>query len=284
MSKKKILLTGGTGFIGRNILSRLTRFFAVEAPPRAELNLLDAQAVAAFLGKNQYDLVIHAANATPTKNPQDLPDRLLSDSLHAYFNLRRCSSLFGRMFYLGSGAEYDKRLDIALIKEEDFGRSLPVDDYGLAKFLMNEDARQSSNVYNLRIFGCYGPTDAKSKFIRDAIDCCLEGRAVTIRQDCLFDYMYVEDLARVIVSMYNRELCYHDYNICTGRRVALSEIAQEVARQMGNSLPAEIAKPGWNREYTASNGRFMAEFPGFEFTSIEEGIGRQIIWQKGYKE
>jgi GDP-L-fucose synthase len=146
---------------------------------------------------------------------------------------------------------------------------------------MNADARQSANVYNIRIFGCYGPTDAKTKFIRDAIDCCLEGRPITIRQDCMFDYMYVEDLAEIIKTMSGTALRYHDYNVCTGRRIALSEVAAEVARQMGNNRPIEIGKPGWNSEYTASNSRFMMEFPGFEFTSIEDGIARQIAWQKG---
>ena len=277
----KMLLTGGTGFVGRNVLPALARQFSVDAPGRSELNLLDELSVETFVRNGGYDVVVHLANSTPAKNAVDRADRILADSLRAYFNLRRNADAFGKMLYIGSGAEYDKRYPIACASEADIGRHVPQDDYGFAKYVMNEDARHSANVYNIRVFGCYGPTDAKTKFIRDAIDCCLENRPITIRQDCLFDYMYVEDLAGVITAMSDASLRHHDYNVCTGRRIALSEVAAEVARQMGNNRPIEIAKPGWNREYTASNSRFMAEFPCFEFTSIKDGIARQVAWQKG---
>ena len=282
MSRKKVLLTGGTGFVGRNVLPILRERFEVDAPRRSELNLLDDDAVRRFITQGGYDVVIHSANSTPAKNPLDKADRLFADSLRAYFNIRRCASHFEKMLYVGSGAEYDKRYSIVSVSEEAIGRSLPVDDYGFAKFIMNEDARQSTNVINLRIFGCYGPTDSKSKFIRDAIDCCLANHAITIRQDCMFDYLYVTDLGRVMALFAENECRYHDYNICSGKRVALSEIAKIVAKQMGNTKHIEIAKPGLNREYTASNRRFMIEYPEFGFVSLEAGIARQIEWQKGY--
>lgn len=278
--RSRILLTGATGFIGRNVLPILRERFDVDSPSRSELNLQDDETVSAFVKRGAYDVVIHSANPSPAKNPLDAADRLFAESLRAYFNLRRNADSFGRMLYVGSGAEYDKRRDLLAVTEEQIGQSLPRDDYGFAKFLMNEDARRSENVTNLRIFGCYGPTDAKTKFIRDAIDCCLEGRAITIRQDCLFDYMYVEDLGRIMSLMAIAPRIQHDYNVCTGVPVALSEIAGIVGRQMGNARKVEIARPGMNRAYTASNARFLSDFPDFRFTSLEEGIARQIAWQK----
>ena len=157
-----MLLTGGTGFIGRNVLPILRERFVVDAPRRAELNLLDDEMVARFIRQGGYDVVIHAANSTPAKNPLDKADRLFADSLRAYYNIRRCASHFGKMLYVGSGAEYDKRHDIISVTEDAIGESLPADDYGFAKYIMNADARCSDNVTILRIFGCYGPTDAKT--------------------------------------------------------------------------------------------------------------------------
>ncbi len=278
---KKLLLTGGTGFIGRNILPVLREKYDVAAPTRAELNLSDEMAVRSYLENKHFDIVFHCANPTPAKNPLDSFDRLGIDSLRAYFALRRCSYLFGKMFYLGSGAEYDKRFDIISVKEENIDDRLPNDDYGFAKYLMNQDARHSENVCNLRIFGFYGPTDAKTKFIRDAIDCCLENRPVTIRQNCMFDYMYVEDLAYIASALFQKEcLAFHDYNVCSGKRISLLEIAEIIKKQMNNPYPIEIAKDGWNKEYTADNSRLLKEIGGFCFTPIEEGIARQIKWQK----
>ena len=125
---------------------------------------------------------------------------------------------------------------------------------------MNQNARVSRNIYNLRIFGCYGPTDAKTKFIRDAIDCCFEDRPITIRQNCMFDYMYVEDLAYIACSLMEKEnLAFHDYNVCSGKRISLLEIAEIVKKQLNNPYPIEIAKDGWNKEYTGDNSRLMKE-------------------------
>lgn len=278
----RLLLTGATGFVGRNILPPLMRNFTVVAPTRGELNLLDEDPVKKFVDRGNFDIVVHSANPTPAKNQLDYAARMTSDSLRIYFNLRRCCSSFGRMFYFGSGAEYDKRRDICSVTEDQIGDRIPADDYGFAKFLMNEDARHSDNVVNLRLFGCYGPTDAKGKFIRDAIDCSLENRPITIRQDCYFDYLFVDDIAAVISAICDKPLARHDYNLCSGRRIALSEIAKIVARQMGNPFPTQISAPGLNREYTASNSAICAELPGLQFTSIDAGINKQILWQKNH--
>ena len=277
---KKILLTGATGFIGKNILPYLLNGYEVLAPNREELNLLDEVKVEKYLRENCVDFIVHCANPTPAKNPLDKYENMLSESLHVYFNLRRCSDLYDKMFYLGSGAEYDKRNDIVSINEDQFGKFMPSDDYGFAKYIMNQDARNSNNIYNLRIFGCYGIEDAKSKFIRDAIDCCIENRAITIKQNCMFDYMYVEDLGRIISNILPKKLSFHDYNTCSGKRVSLKDIAEIVKKQMNNDKDIEIFKDGWNKEYTASNARLVTELGDFEFTSLDDGIARQIKWQK----
>ncbi len=278
---KKLLLTGGTGFIGRNILPVLREKYDVCAPTRAELNMTDENAIHSYLEKGHFDVVFHCANPNPFKNKQDIQGRLGLDSLRSYFALRRCSDLFNKMFYIGSGAEYDKRFDIVSAKEESVDDRLPADDYGFAKYVMNQDARRSENVYNLRIFGCYGPMDVKTKFIRDAVDCCLENRPITIRQNCMFDYMYVEDLAHIACKLMEKEtLSFHDYNVCSGKRISLLDIAEIVKTQMNNPRPVGIAKDGWNKEYTGDNSRLMKEIPDFRFTPIEEGIARQIKWQK----
>ena len=145
---------------------------------------------------------------------------------------------------------------------------------------MNIDAKNSNNIYNLRIFGCYGIGDAKGKFIRDAIDCCLTNNAITIRQNCMFDYMYVEDLGKILLELLPRQLSFHDYNVCSGKRISLEEIAKIVNKQMNNNKQIKFLKDGWNKEYTASNARLLKEINNFKFTSIDDGILKQIQWQK----
>lgn len=280
MKKKKILLTGGTGFIGGNILPILQKKYEVKSPRRNELNINDESSVDEYLSNNKFDILIHSANITPGKNSADKMENMLEYTIKAFLNFQKHSDKFEKIFYFGSGAEYDKRKDIVLIKETDIGNSIPVDPYGLAKYVINQIARGSKNIYNLRIFGCYGPTDAKTKFIRDCIDCCLEHKPITIRQNCYFDYMYVEDLARIIDKMINSELKYHDYNICTGKRIDLLTIAKIIDKKMQNNQGIKIGQEGLNKEYTANNARLLSDIGAFDYTCIEDGIQKQIDWQK----
>lgn len=58
----KILLTGGTGMLGRNILEHPSaREFQIVAPTRIELDLRQKEHVHRFIKEEQPDLVIHAA-------------------------------------------------------------------------------------------------------------------------------------------------------------------------------------------------------------------------------
>ncbi|MDR1695375.1 MAG: NAD(P)-dependent oxidoreductase [Endomicrobium sp.] len=281
---KKVLLTGASGFVGRNILAFLEKHYEVKAPKRQELNVVDEHSVDNYLKDNKFDIVVHCANISPLNNPADRSENILEYTLRAFLNIAKYSGDFEKIIYTGSGAEYDKRFDIKMAKEEDIGKHIPADHYGYAKYILNTIARNSENIYNLKLFGCYGPTDAKTKFIRDAIDCCLENKAVSVRQNCFFEYLYVGDLAEIIHWFIENKPKYHDYNMSTNTPTDLVTIAQMVADKMGNRKKIEIAKEGLNKEYTASNQRLVSELKNFRFTTLSEGIDKQIAWQadKGY--
>lgn len=278
--RKKVLVTGATGFIGRNIIPILAKNFDILAPRRNELNLIDKKSVEAYFTNNTFDIVIHCASANPGKNCLDKQENMESDIISAFDNLAMFAERVEKVICLGSGAEYDKNYDIKMITEEEIGRSIPDTAYGRAKYIINEKVRKSKNIYNLRIFGCYGPTDAKTKFIRDAIDCCLENKAITIRQNCYFDYMYVEDLAEIMKWFIENTPKYKDYNVVTGKPIDLLSIAKIISEKMDNTKGIEIANEGFNKEYTASNKRLLDEMKEFCFTPIEIGIAKQIEWQK----
>jgi GDP-L-fucose synthase len=59
----RILVTGGTGFVGQNLLHRLTELDCkfVASPSRQELNLLDQETVFDYFVNYQPQLVIHLA-------------------------------------------------------------------------------------------------------------------------------------------------------------------------------------------------------------------------------
>lgn len=277
---KTALLTGKTGFVGRNILPVLQEHFHLLAPGRDALDLRDAQSVEDYLLNHKVDVVFHCANPNPSRNDSDTADHFMEDCMRVFLNLYRCRHLYGKMIYLGSGAEYGKTLEIANVTEEEAFRYPPMDPYGLSKYAMNMMAQQSDNVYNLCVFGCYGPTDHESKFITHCIRSCLRNEPITIRQDCKFDYLQVTDLARMMVWMGNNKLKHHMYNASGCDHAFLTEIAEEVRSQMGAEYPVQVLNGGYNREYTSNGERFWSEANIERPMSLKEGIAIQIQWEK----
>lgn len=273
---KNVLLTGGSGFIGRNIKPYLTKICKLYTPNRSDLNLYSEDDVRNYILENKIDIVIHSANPNPVKNQLDCQETMFEDSVRMFMNLFMAKDLYEMMFTIGSGAEFDKSKEISSVSEEEEFRSVPYDAYGLAKFMINLIVSKSDKHCNLRIFGCYGPTDYESKFITHCINCCKKDEDITIRQNCYFDYMQVTDLARILEYMIYHKPKYHSYNVCTGRRVSLYEIAEMVRDQMHKDNNIILLKDGWNKEYTASNTRLLNEIEGFRFMSIDEGIKIQI--------
>ena len=279
---KKVLLTGGSGFVGSNVLPFLKEKYYVFAPTRSELDVRNLSDVLSYISKNKFDVIVHLASPSPVRSAdKDSYDRLFEDCLKIFMNFYSVRDECEKIIYSGSGAEFDKRWDIHNVRESDIGKKIPVDDYGRAKYIMNDMARSSQNIYNLRIFGCFGPREYDSKFITHAIRCCLKNEPITIKQDCFFDYLYIDNYAQYLQYFIDNTPKYHDYNACSGQRILLSDIAKLVAEKMENAKKIQILQEGFNKEYTASNERIMKE-TGLkdEIISVSDGIDKLIKWEK----
>ena len=276
---KTLLITGGTGFVGKNILPILSKKYKVFAPHRNELDLRDTCAVKNYVIHNKIDSIVHCANPNPVKSANfDSYQNMFEDSLKIFMNFYQIQANCEKIIYLGSGAEFDKSMNIQRIKEEDVHRSLPTDVYGASKYIMNELALHSKNIYNMRLFACYGPYDHESKFITHVIRCCLSNEMITIRQNCYFDYIHVFDLAKIIEYMIENDLKYHDYNVASGDQITLENIAKKVCQQMGYpTSKITFLKKELNKEYTADITRLENEMHlKNSFISLDDGISIQI--------
>jgi len=276
---KKVLFTGGTGFLGRNLLPVLRGIYDIYAPTRNELDLKQPENIVALLKKRSFDVIIHAAIPNLLSSESDKKESLIGNSLLPFMTMHQYQEYFGKLIYFGSGAEYDKTSPIKMAKEEDIGISIPSSEYGLAKFTMNSLARNSKNIYNLRIFGCYGRSDAYFKLITYAIQCCLKKESIIINQDCIFDYMQVLDLIPVIDYCINTPLEYHDYNVCTSIGMHISDICRYIINELDRDLEIIVKQDGLDNEYTGSNSRLLRELPDLIFTDIKQGIKMQIKYE-----
>lgn len=269
---RRILLTGAgpRGFVGRNLAPVLRERYEVFAPSSGELDLCDYDRVARYLDAHRIDAVIHGALQSLLHTGPE--DAMLHD-LQMFCNLEKLSGRLEKVLYFGSGAEFDKRFPMENIREESLGRSVPADYYGLEKYIMALRARESRNIYNLRLFGIFGKYEHwQSKFISNLCCKAMYDLPLSIRQNCMFDYLYVEDLAPVVVWFLEHTPRFHDYNVCTGRSVSLREIAETVLKVSGKTLPVPVARAGWNLAYTAGCGRLEAELGPMRLHSLQDAV------------
>lgn len=267
---KRILITGGAGFIGRNLTERLGEDYEIIAPTHRELELLDAGAVRRCIRENRIDAVVHAAVHVPMFNG---PEREYENDMAMFENLRAVSDEVEKILYFGSGAEFDKRDHIRMVTEEDFGKRVPATAYGRAKFRMNQLARESRNICNLRLFGVFGKYELwQIKFLSNLCCKAVFGLPLTVRRDCAFDFLYIDDLADAVRWALDSDLRFHDYNVCHGRPYRLLELAETVRAVSGRDLEIRLLSPEENLDYTASRDRLRREAPELPVTPMAEAI------------
>ena len=93
---KNLLITGGSGFIGRNLVESFSGRYNVLAPSHKELELLDENAVQKYLSANKVDVVIHSAVRPGHRNAKDPSNQLYNNS-RMFFNIVRNSDKFKKI-------------------------------------------------------------------------------------------------------------------------------------------------------------------------------------------
>ena len=200
---------------------------------------------------------------------------MLESTLRGYWNLTRHAQEVGRLYYFGSGAEYGKQRDLVKVSEGEIGRFVPQDAYGLAKLLCNEDARRRPRITNLRLFGVYGPHEGYLfRFISNAIVKTLLGLDVVVRQDVVFDYLFVADLVAIVERFLERDPGLTDVNVAPTESISLRGILDTISSVASRPPRVVFENGGLNHEYTGANARLLEAVPGFQFTPYPEGIRR----------
>ena len=89
--KKKILLLGGNGFIGKNIIEQLGQKYDFSIPTSRELDLRSTTQVDRYFSKKRFDVVINAAVIGGSRR-EEYEKGMLEDNLRMFFNIVRNKS------------------------------------------------------------------------------------------------------------------------------------------------------------------------------------------------
>ena len=269
-----ILITARKGFIAKNLFEQLGNEYELVSLERKDLDLLDYEKVLDYLKNNNFDVVIHTAtyDTAPKHSTKD-PAKVLENHLKMFFNLARCEEYFGKMIFFGSGAEYDREHWVSKMKEDYFDRYVPKDQYGFAKYLMTKYALLSKKIYNLRLFGIFGKyDDFKVRIIPNLCRNAALDLPLIVDQNKYYDFLYVNDLVKIIKWFINNTPNEKAYNVCTGEVVDFKTIAEKISKISGKDLNIEIKKQGLGKEYSGDNSLLLSELGDFQFCSLDESM------------
>ncbi len=270
----KILITGGNGFIARNLVEQLGSNYEMVSMNSKELNLLDPKKVFDFIKENKFNVIIHTAtyDAVQKDSTKD-PAKVLEKNLRMFFNLVRCEDYFDKMIYFGSGAEYNRENWIPKMKEDYFDQHVPEDQYGLSKYIMTKYALSHDKIYNLRLFAVFGKYDDwKTRFIPNACSQAVLNIPMRINQNAFYDYLCVNDLIKIVKRFIDNKPKSKVYNVCSGEVYDRKSLAERIIMESGKNSKITIEKEGWAREYSGDNSLLLNEIGGFSFTPIDESI------------
>ena len=273
-----LLITGGAGFIGRALQEFLhARYsYTIYAPSSKELDLSKEAAVSSYIKAHKISHIIHLANRGGGRDTMGLTD-LAEYNLRMFFAIMSQADRVERVLHFGSGAEYSKHKPIVSASEPSYLEALPLDSYGFYKGVCSRFIESTrGNVICLRIFGCYGAGENyRYKFISNAIVKNLLHLPITIYKDCIFDYIYVDDLCAIIDHFLHASIASLDhrvYNASSGSGILLSELAKLINATSPYKSPIHFIESGLNNQYTSDNSRLLQAMPDLRLTPHSHAI------------
>jgi UDP-glucose 4-epimerase len=271
--KKRILLTGGNGFIGKNIReSFLGKKYEIIAPKSSEFNLIDTDCVDNFFRGKYFDVIVHSAVKPGHRNAQD-HSNLFYSNLRMFENLERQKDKYTKFINLGSGAIYDTTKNISNVKEEQRFDSMGEKEHDFCKYVISKQIENLDNFVDLNIFGIFGKyEDWEIRFISNAICKAIFGLDITLRQNRRFSYLYVEDLMPILEFFIEDNVKYKSYNIVPDEKYTLLDIAQSARNLSKKNIEIKVASQGMGLEYTGDNTRLKNEVVNIKFTKLDESI------------
>src|ERR1035438_4246127 len=307
LAGKRILLTGGSGFLGRPVHERLLGRGAAEvfSPRSAEYDLRERDAVRQALADTRPDVVVHlAAVVGGIGANMATPGQFFYDNAIMGIQLIEESRLAGveRFVCVCTVCAYPKHAPTPF-REEDLWEGYPEETnapYGLAKKMLLVQLQAYREEYGfpgiyLLPVNLYGPGDhfdlESSHVIPAMIRKFLEAHESGAREVVLWgdgsptrEFLYVEDAAEGILAAAERYDGADPVNLGSGDEISIRDLAALVAREtgFGGAVRWDSSRPNGQPRRKLDVTRAEQLFGWHSRVSLTDGLRRTIDWYRGH--
>jgi len=257
MSSKKIVVTGGSGFLGKAVNKSLSSedYTMVSLDGRRSYDLTNQKQVEYLYKEHKPDVIVHlAARVGGIGANKENPGLFMYENLAMGMNLIETARKYGKLekfVMVGTVCAYPKHTPVPF-KEEDIWNGYPEETnapYGIAKKALTEmliayNQQYGLNSTNLIPVNMYGPEDNFDPRISHVIPALILKFAKAIDNKekevkvwgtgkASREFLYVDDCAEAIKKSIEITTTPHPINIGTGSEISIFDLAKKIRNLMG---------------------------------------------------
>ena len=302
-SRKRVLVTGGAGFLGRFVVEKLRQRDCSDifVPRSQQYDLRDEEAVARLLSEHRPDILIHlAAVVGGIGANRKNPGRFFYDNSIMGIQLMEHGRRAGveKFVCLGTVCSYP-RLTPVPFKEEDLWNGYPEDTnapYGLAKKMLLVQAQAYRQQYGFNAIyvlpvNLYGPGDnfdlESAHVIPALIRKCIEAKEKGEPKVLAWgsgaasrEFLYVKDAAEGIVLAAERYNKSEPANLGSGEEIIIRDLAETIRDLCGfrGTIEWDPTMPDGQPRRCLDTSRALKEFGFRSSTPLRSGLQETIEW------
>ncbi|MBI3601386.1 MAG: GDP-L-fucose synthase [Candidatus Omnitrophica bacterium] len=308
-SDKRVVVTGGAGFLGRAVVGQLKAKHCsyITVPRSREYDLRQSLAIKRLLKQTRPDIIIHLAGVVGGIGANRAnPGKFFYDNLIMGVQLMEESRLYGvpKFVAIGTICAYPKFTPVPF-KEDNFWNGYPEETnapYGLAKKMLlvqSQAYRQQygfNSIYLLPV-NLYGPGDnfslEASHVIPALIRKCVEAKQRRDPQIMVWgtgkatrEFLYVDDAARGIILAAEKYNSPEPVNLGAGFEISIKDLVGLIVKLTGfkGEVVWDKTKPDGQPRRCLDTSRAQKEFGFKAKTRFEQGLKKTIAWYLKHQE